>query len=75
MLPPLKRVNRMKYKQLERCYKNVLSQRDRYHDTCVDLENKIEVLENAILAMNQMGNIDKQKVRECYEMVKLGLVT
>ena len=65
----------MEYEQLERCYKNVLSQRNRYHDTCVDLEVKIETLETAILAMNKMGIIDKQKVRECYEMVKLGLVT
>ncbi len=63
----------MQYDQLKRCYKNVLSQRDRYHDTCVELEHKIETLEAAILAMNQMGNIDKQKVRECYELVKLEL--
>ena len=38
----------MEYEQLERCYKTVLSQRDRYHDQLVDAEIKIENLEAVI---------------------------
>ena len=34
----------MEYEQLERCYKNVLSQRDRYHDNGVELELLVDTL-------------------------------
>jgi hypothetical protein len=61
MLPPLKRIDEMEYKQLERCYKNLLSQRDRYHYTGVELEVLIDSLMNelnaAIDEVNTMRDI------------------
>lgn len=38
----------MEHDQLERCYKNVLSQRDRYHDLLVDAEDEIQKLEAVV---------------------------
>lgn len=51
----------MEYEQLERCYKNVLSQRNRYHDTGVELELLIDSLMSelnmAIDEVNTMRDI------------------
>ena len=51
----------MEYEQLERYYKNVLSQRDRYHDTCVDLkllvDNLMSELNMVIDEVNTMRDI------------------
>ena len=51
----------MQYEQLERCYKNVLSQRDRYHDNSVELEllidNLTHELNMAIDEINTMRDI------------------
>ncbi len=51
----------MEYEQLKRCYKNVLSQRDRYHDTVVELEllidNLMSELNKAIDEVNTMRDI------------------
>ena len=38
----------MIYEQLERCYKTVMSQRDRYHDMVVDAEQRIIELEDKL---------------------------
>lgn len=35
----------------------------------IEMAQRIKDLEGAILAMNNKGWIDKQKVRECYELV------
>ncbi len=51
----------MKYERLERCYKNVLSQRNRCHNTCVDLgllvNNLISELNMAIDEVNDMRDV------------------
>ena len=51
----------MEYNQLERCYKNVLSQRDRYHDNGVELVSLVndlmDELEMAINEINVMRDI------------------
>jgi hypothetical protein len=51
----------MEYEQLERCYKNVLSQRDRYHDSGVELELLVDSLMSelnmAIDEINTMRDI------------------
>lgn len=51
----------MQYEQLERCYKNVLSQRDRYHDSGVELELLVDSLMSelnmAIDEINTMRDI------------------
>ena len=61
MLPLLKRIKKMEYEQLKRCYGNVLSQRNRYHDTGVELEllidNLMIELNMAIDEVNTMRDI------------------
>ena len=51
----------MEYEQLKRCYKNVLSQRDRYHDGGVELEFLVDILMSelnmAIDEINTMRDI------------------
>tara|TARA_R110000823_G_scaffold303474_1_gene424873 strand:+ start:553 stop:804 length:252 start_codon:yes stop_codon:yes gene_type:complete len=51
----------MEYEQLKRCYKNVLSQRDRYHDSGVELELLVDRLMSelnmAIDEINTMRDI------------------
>ena len=43
----------MKYKQLERCYKTVLKQRNEHHDELVDSYQRIADLETLLFKASQ----------------------
>lgn len=61
----------MEYEQLQRCYKNIMSQRDRYHDLLVDAEVRINELEDKLQFLVNNCSINDHSIQKEVENLLL----